>query len=73
MCGIITAAMVFTSVSFANTTNVEASLGDQYGIGTTIKVQGETESVEVTDEKKLVKISVEETGVYDVELSSSTC
>ena len=73
MCGIITATMVFASVSFANTTNVEASLVDQFGIGSTIKVQGETESVEVTDEKKLVKISVEETGVYDVELSSSTC
>ena len=43
MCSILTAAMVFSSVSIANITNVEASYEDRHEVGVTIKANGGTE------------------------------
>lgn len=74
LCGLLTAAMVFTTSNVVNTKRVEAALEDHYDILTTLtgeKEEGKSE-IEVTDKDKGIKISVKETGVYNLELESET-
>lgn len=67
LCGLLTAAMVFTSAGVVNTTSVEAALEDHLDILTTLTGNNE---VEITERTSDLKICVEESGVYDIEMNS---
>ena len=58
LCGLLTAAMIFTSSSVVNTKRVEAALEDHFDILTTLTGEAGKEEVEVTDRGKTVKVSV---------------
>ena len=72
LCGLLTATMIFTSSSVVNTKRVEAALEDHFDILTTLTGEAGKEEVEVTDRGKTIKVSVAESGVYNVTLASQS-